>query len=146
MDSRHVLIVDDSEADFLLAQEAFSRVGVPVKVHHVAHGHQCLQFLRRTGGYRDAPRPDLLVVDVNMPVMDGRALARELSSDPKLKGLPMLVLSTSKSERDVRDMYQLGCNAYLPKPVDFNEFVGLLKRASAYWFSDVLLPSAYAES
>src|SRR5690554_3908165 len=113
-----ILMVDDSEDDFVLAQEGFIEAGVDVQLHHVENGVQCMEFLRRSGNYVDAPKADLILLDLNMPLMDGREVLGALVSDPKLMHLPVVVMTTSAATEEVLNLYRLRCSAFMIKPAD----------------------------
>ena len=112
-----ILLVDDSSIDFKLTSKAFERERLIVNLHHVENGEECLAFLRKQGKYSGVPTPDLILLDINMPVMDGHEVLAELVQDENLKHLPVVILTSSEDERDVLMMYKLRCNAYLSKPV-----------------------------
>jgi CheY-like chemotaxis protein len=136
----HVLLAEDTESDVILTRESFERAKVRVSMSHVENGEECLAFLRREGRYSDAPVPDLLLLDLNMPIMDGREVLTELVKDQGLRHLPVVVLTTSEDERDVLAMYQLRCSAYITKPVDFVRFRQIAQELTSFWFTIVLLP------
>lgn len=136
-----ILLVEDSAVDFKLTCKAFERERLAVNLHHVENGEECLAFLRRQGKYSAAPMPDLILLDINMPVMDGHELLAELVADEKLKHLPVVVLTSSDDERDVLSMYKLRCNAYLTKPVDAHKFQEVIKLLHAFWLTVVVMPS-----
>lgn len=135
-----VLLVDDSEDDFLLAQEGFSEAGVNVDLHYVENGRDCMEFLRRSGRFAAAPPADLVLLDLNMPLMSGREVLGEMVLDPKLRHLPVVVMTTSAASEEVLSLYRLRCNAFMIKPTGFDEFVRQLKILSDYWFSVTQLP------
>lgn len=137
-----ILLVEDNEHDVVLTREALKRSGVAVDLHHVENGEECLAFLRRQGQYAGAPTPNLILLDLNMPVMDGRELLAELVVDEERSHLPVVVLTTSVAERDISQMYRLGCNSYIQKPVDFAEFQATIRDLCTYWFGVVELPEA----
>ena len=137
-----VLLVDDSEDDFLLAQEGFSEAGVKVDLHYVENGRECMDFLRRTGRFAGAPHADLVLLDLNMPLMSGREVLSEMVLDPKLKHLPVVVMTTSAASEEVLSLYRLRCNAFMIKPTGFDEFVRQIKVLSDYWFSVIQRPPA----
>lgn len=135
-----ILLVEDSSIDFKLTSKAFERERFVVNLHHVENGVECLAFLRKEGKYADKPTPDLILLDINMPVMDGHEVLAELVKDDNLKHLPVVVLTSSEDERDVLQMYKLRCNAYLTKPVDANKFQDVIKMLNAFWLTVVVLP------
>lgn len=135
-----VLMADDSADQADLAREAFVQCNARVDLHHVDSGEQCLAFLRREAPYGKAPRPDLLLLDIHMPRMDGYEVVERIRADPALRSLPVVVLSTSSDAADVRRMYALGCSSYMTKPVRFERFIEAMQQIEAYWFKLVLLP------
>jgi len=132
-----ILLVEDDEDYALLMREAFEREKVDVNLHHVRDGRKCLEFLRREGSFGAERVPDLVLMDLDMPGMDGRQALAEIVADDALRHLPVVIL-TSREERDeILRMYRLRCNSYIRKPRDFREFV---RRFAAYWLTMVLLP------
>ncbi len=99
-----------------------------------------MEFLRRRNGYADAPRPNLILLDLNLPRKDGREVLAEAKADPELKLIPVIVMTTSKAERDIRESYELQANAYLTKPIDFGQFVEVVESTKSFWFEAVELP------
>ncbi len=137
-----ILLVDDSEDDFLLAQEGFSEAGVKADLHYVDSGRDCMDFLRRNGRFASAPMADLVLLDLNMPIMSGREVLGEMMLDPKLMHLPVIVMTTSAASEEVLGLYRLRCNAFMIKPADFFEFVRQIRVLGEYWFSVIQLPPA----
>ncbi len=135
-----ILLVEDNEHDVVLTREGFRQAQLAVNLHHVENGEQCLEFLRKQGAYAAVPTPDLILLDLNMPVMDGREVLAELVRDDQLKHLPVIILTTSAEEKDVLSMYQLRCSSYITKPVDFNQFLRVIQGIGQYWFTVVVLP------
>lgn len=135
-----ILLAEDSLIDFKLTVKAFERERLAVNLHHVENGEECMSFLRKQGKYSEAPTPDLILLDINMPVMDGHEVLAELVQDENLKHLPVVVLTSSEDERDVLQMYKLRCNAYLTKPVDAVKFQEVIKMLNAFWLTIVVLP------
>jgi len=135
-----ILLVDDDEGDMVLAREGFKQDRFAVRMHWVENGEQCMQFLRKEGKYGDAPTPDIILLDLNMPIMDGREVLEAIVSDARLSHLPVVVLTTSESEKDILNMYKLRCSSYIVKPVDFTQFVRVVRDLNDYWFSLVVLP------
>jgi two-component system response regulator len=135
-----VLLVEDNEQDVVLTREGFKRAKFLVNLHHVEDGEECLAFLRKQGKFADAPTPDLILLDINLPVMDGREVLAEIVRDQKLKAIPVVVLTTSSAESDILDMYKLRCSSYITKPVDFEQFQRLVNGLGDYWFTLVVLP------
>lgn len=141
-DSRvaEILLVEDNEDDVFLTREAFDAARLRVNLHHVDNGEKCMQFLRKQGPYAKAPTPDLILLDLHMPIMDGREVLAEIVKDDKLKHLPVVVLTTSYEAKDIEQMYSLRCNSYITKPIDFNNFVQAISQLAGYWLTLVVLP------
>ncbi|MCC8400525.1 response regulator [Paraburkholderia sp. MMS20-SJTN17] len=138
----HILLVEDSPTDVLMTREAFEYYEVLNPLHVAQDGVEALDFLRRKGRHLDAPRPGLIILDLNLPKKSGREVLQELKADPDLMSIPVVVLTTSKSEEDVARTYGLHANCYVTKPVDFTLFVDVLHRINDFWFNVVTLPPA----
>ena len=138
-----ILLVEDNEDDILLTQHAFHRAELPAKLHVARDGLEGLQFLRREGPHHVAPRPDLILLDLNMPRMDGRQMLSELKREPELRTIPVIVLTTSEAECDIAYAYEAHANAYMTKPVDFKKFASDIQRFIDFWFGLVKLPMAH---
>ena len=135
-----ILLVEDNENDVLLTRQGFKRAKLMVNLHHVRDGEECMAFLRRQGDYADAPTPDLILLDLNMPRMDGREVLAELMADDYLRHLPVVILTTSSEEQEILSMYKLRVSSYIVKPVDFEQFLRVIRMISDYWFTVVILP------
>lgn len=135
-----VLLAEDNENDVILTRAAFKRAKLAVDLHHVENGQECLDFLRKRGRFEDAPTPDLILLDLNMPVIDGREVLQELVREEELRHLPVVILTTSAEEKDILAMYKLRCSSYIVKPVDFDQFMRVVREFSNYWFTVVVLP------
>jgi CheY-like chemotaxis protein len=135
-----ILLVEDSPTDVLLAKEAFEYSKIANNIHVAKDGVEALAFLRGEGEFKNAPRPGLILLDLNLPKKDGREVLSEIKSDESLKRIPVIVLTTSKSEADVLKAYGLHANCYIVKPVDFEKFTEVVKSLENYWFSIVTLP------
>ena len=135
-----VLLVEDNMGDILLTREGFKRSNFPVNLHHVENGEDCLAFLRKEGAFADAPTPDLILLDLNMPVMDGREVMKTLVADQHFRHYPVVVLTTSANEQDIQEMYELRCSTYIVKPLDFEEFQRIIQVIAEYWFTVATLP------
>lgn len=135
-----ILLVDDNEDDVFLTREAFDAASLRVNLSHVDNGEKCLQYLRKQGAYADASTPDLILLDMHMPVMDGYDVLSEIVKDDKLRHLPVVVLSTSYEAADIHKMYGLRCNSYITKPVDFQNFVRMIGQLTGYWLTVVVVP------
>jgi two-component system, chemotaxis family, response regulator Rcp1 len=138
--SIEVLLVEDSPGDVRLTQEAFRDSGKPVRLHLVSDGVEAMAFLRREGIYTDAPRPDLILLDLNLPKMDGREVLAEIKKDQALKTIPTIILTTSDDEADVVISYQLQANCYLRKPAHWDAFDNLVKSINTFWLTKAKLP------
>ena len=136
-----ILLVEDSPTDVLLAQEALEQGKVLNNLHVVSDGVEALSFLRREGAFGDAVVPDLILLDLNLPRKDGREVLEEIKKDEKLKRIPVVVLTTSRAEEDILKAYGLHANCYITKPVDFAQFVDVIKTIETFWFTVVSLPT-----
>ena len=135
-----VLLVEDEPADAHLVRLAFDEGQVPVELHHVPDGVEAFAFLRHQGVYADAPKPDLILLDLNMPRMDGRQFLKKIKLDAALHSLPVVVLTTSDAERDLLDSYQHFAAGFIVKPVDVEDFIKLAGGIGDYWANIVRLP------
>jgi two-component system, chemotaxis family, response regulator Rcp1 len=135
-----VLLVEDNSDDVELTREGFRRTSFKVELNHVPDGAKCMDYLRKQGQYANVSTPDLVLLDLNMPVMDGREVLAELARDDKLKQVPVIVLTTSSSKVDLMISYRLGCNSYVVKPVDFADFQRILNSICDFWFGTAVLP------
>ena len=143
--TRVILLVEDDPADRAIVGRAFQSSEVAAELRMVGDGQEALDYLYRLGRYADpadAPRPDLLLVDLNMPGVDGKELIRTLRADPRFHTVPIVALTTSNSERDVRETYALGANSYVVKPAGIDALRRVLDSMQAYWFETVQLPPA----
>jgi len=136
-----VLLVEDDPGDVLLIREAFEFNKVHNNLNVVSDGEQALSYLRREGEWSDALRPDLVLLDLNLPRKDGREVLAEAKSDPSIRAIPIVVLTTSEAEEDVLKSYELHANAYVTKPVDFERFVSIVRQIDDFFVSVVRLPS-----
>jgi two-component system response regulator len=135
-----ILLVEDNPADVLLTKEALTDTKLPYFMHTVGDGVHAMRFLRKQDKYSDARRPDIIMLDLNLPVKDGREVLAELKADKDLRRIPVIVLTTSSREQDVTTSYDLGANCYIVKPVDFTEFCDVVKSIENFWFNIVSLP------
>ena len=135
-----VLLVEDDPGDVLLIREAFADNKVRNRLHTVSDGVEALQFLRHEGEYADAPQPDLVLLDLNLPRKDGREVLAEVKEDEALRSIPVVVLTTSKAEEDILRSYDLHANAYVTKPVDFEAFIDVVRQIDDFFVSVVKLP------
>ena len=135
-----VLLVEDNDNDVELTKIGFNQSKFAVNLHCVGNGEQCMAFLRKQGEYADAPMPDLILLDLNMPRMDGREVLEEIARDDRLKHLPIVILTTSDAQDDVRMAYRMRCSSFIVKPVDFPNFLKAVQGIADYWFTLVVLP------
>jgi len=137
-----LLMADDDADDRLLAQDALSECKLANELHFVENGDELLDYLHRRGKYSqgNAPRPGLILLDLNMPCKDGREALREIKADPNLKRIPVIVLTTSRADTDISKIYDLGANSFISKPVTFDSLVRVMKILGNYWFEIVELP------
>jgi len=140
---RTVLLVEDSPADVRLVREAFAEARVPVELHVAWDGDGALRFLKREGEYAGMPKPDLVLLDLNLPGTDGRDVLRAVKGDPQLAHLPIVVLTSSVAQADVDIAYRLAANCYLSKPVDLDEYLSLMKLFEQFWLEAARLPNEY---
>jgi CheY-like chemotaxis protein len=136
-----VLLVEDDPGDVVLIQEAFADNKVRNRLHCVADGVEAIDFLRQQGDHAGAKRPDLILLDLNLPRMDGREVLAEIKADDDLATIPVVVLTTSKAEEDVLRSYKLHANAYVTKPVDFDRFIEVVRQIDDFFVTVVKLPS-----
>jgi CheY-like chemotaxis protein len=136
-----VLLVEDDPGDVLMTKEAFEDYKLKNTLHVVNDGVEAMDFLRRQGEHADAPRPDLVLLDLNLPRMDGREVLQAIKSDPELASIPVVVLTTSEAEEDVLRSYSLHANAYVTKPVDFDRFIQVVRQIDDFFVTVVRLPT-----
>ena len=135
-----ILLVEDNDLDVILTRQCFEHIAPEIRIHRVPDGMQAMAFLRNEETHADAPKPDLVLLDLNLPVMTGQEVMSEIIQDDQLKGLPVIVLTNSQSSDDVLRMYKSRASSYIRKPVDFAEFEMIVRRIVQYWFEIVLLP------
>lgn len=135
-----ILLIEDSPADVLLTREAFEESRILNTIHVAEDGVQAMDFLHRQGAYASVPRPDLILLDLNLPRKNGREVLAEIKADPELKKIPIVVLTTSSAEEDVLKAYDLNANCYVVKPVGFDNFMQAMQSIRHFWFSVVTLP------
>ena len=138
--SADILLVEDNPGDVRLTREAFAELGLESRLHVVNDGEEALEFVFQRGEYDDAPRPDLVLLDLNLPKVDGLEVLEEIKGDPELRRIPVVVLTGSKAEEDIVESYERHTNAYLTKPIDPQEFVDLVQSFESFWLSLVKLP------
>lgn len=135
-----ILLVEDDPGDVLMTEEAFEHHKIRNSLHVASDGVEALQFLRREGEHADAPRPGLILLDLNLPRMDGREVLAEIKADPALRAIPVVVLTTSEAEEDIVRSYNLHANAYVTKPVDFERFIDVVRQIDEFFVTVVKLP------
>jgi CheY-like chemotaxis protein len=135
-----VLLIEDDEGDILMTREAFDHYRIRNPLHVVSDGEQALEFVRRTGDYTDAPVPGLIMLDLNLPRRGGLEVLSELKSDPELRVIPVVILTTSQAEEDILRSYSLHANAYVTKPVDFESFIEVIRQIDDFFITVVKLP------
>ena len=135
-----ILLVEDSPGDVRLTQEVLQGARIANDLHVVGDGEEAMSFLRRDGDFAGLPRPDLVLLDLNLPRKDGREVLAEMSEDPELRAIPVIVLTTSAAEKDILRSYRLSANAYITKPIDLNEFITVVRSIETFWLSIVRLP------
>jgi CheY-like chemotaxis protein len=136
-----ILLVEDNPADVRLTQEALKEGKVRNILHVARDGIEAIEFLRRVGKHVNATRPDLILLDLNLPRKDGREVLADIKADPELKSIPVVVLTTSSAEADIFKIYKLHANCYITKPVDLDQFVKVVKSIDDFWLTVVRLPS-----
>lgn len=135
-----VLLVEDNDNDVELTRLGFKHAKFAVNLHHVADGEECMAFLRKEGQYANAPIPDVVLLDLNMPRMDGYEVLEEINHDEGLSSLPVLVMTSSDADTDIIKSYKLHCSSYIVKPVGFDNFAKAIQSITDYWFTLVVLP------
>jgi two-component system, chemotaxis family, response regulator Rcp1 len=135
-----ILLVEDSPADVRLTREALKNGRLLNQLHVVENGVDAMAFLRRQGRFADAPRPDIILLDLNLPLMDGREVLAQIKKDPALHAIPVVILTTSTAEQDILKTYDLHANCYITKPLDLDAFISMMKALKQFWFSIVKLP------
>ena len=141
----NILLVEDNDDDVVLTREGMREAGIPANLHRVANGSECMRYLRRQGVYSEQNRPDLVLLDLNMPVMDGREVLSEVRRDEALRLIPVVMLTTSSAHEDIESAYRLFANAYVIKPTSFDEFISALRSIGAFWLNVSALPSRHKD-
>lgn len=129
----HMLLIEDNPGDALLVRESMEEAGLDARLHHVADGDAALRFLRRQGEHEHAPRPDLILLDLNLPGMSGREMLAAIKGDPDFGRIPVAVMTSSSAERDIVESYELGANCYLTKPLELDRFMYVIQSAARFW-------------
>ena len=136
-----LLLVEDNDDDVVLTRESFRATSLPINLNRVENGEQCMAFLRKQPPFENAPTVELVLLDINMPRMDGREVMAAITADATLRHLPVVVLTTSSAETDIHQMYALRCSSYIVKPVIFEEFTQAITKLEDYWWAVVALPN-----
>ena len=137
-----ILLVEDDPGDELITREAFEHNKLQNRLHVARDGEESLNYLYQRGPYQDAPRPDLILLDLNLPKYDGRHLLEKIKSDPDLSRIPVIVLTTSSAEEDILRSYKLHANAYVTKPVDLDQFINAVRQIDEFFLQVVRLPQS----
>ena len=140
-DPIEILLVEDSEGDARLAQEALKEAKVVNTLHWVEDGEEAMEFLRRKGKYANAPRPHVILLDLNLPKKDGREVLAEIKQDESLRRIPVVILTASEAEVDIVKSYDLHANCYITKPIDLDQFLRVVKAIEGFWLTIVKLPN-----
>lgn len=136
-----ILLVEDNPGDARLTQEALHEGKIRNNLHHARDGVEALAFLKREGEFAKAPTPDLVLLDLNLPRKDGREVLAEMKQDPRLRTIPVVVLTTSEAENDIVRSYELHANCYITKPVGLEQFIAIVREIESFWLAVVTLPS-----
>ena len=136
-----VLLVEDSAAEARLAREALAETSVHVNLHVASDGEEAMAFLRRQGPFQDAPRPQLVLLDLNLPRKDGREVLRDIKADEALRRIPVVILTTSQAPADIARAYELYANCYIQKPLELDGFIEIVKSIHNYWLQMAELPA-----
>jgi two-component system response regulator len=140
-----ILLVEDSPADIALTQEALQDSKLSNNLHVVTDGEAAMEFLHRRGKYANVPKPDLILLDLNLPKKNGREVLAEIKKDASLNYIPIVIMTVSQDERDICESYRLHANCYIRKPVKFKEFIEIVQSIEDFWFSIVTLPPRCGE-
>jgi CheY-like chemotaxis protein len=135
-----ILLVEDNEGDVGLVEEVFEEAKMRNIIHVAEDGEEAMQFLYKEGKYKDVPRPDIILLDLNLPKKDGREVIAEIKNQDNLKRIPVVILTSSNAEKDIVKMYDLHANSYITKPVDFDQFIKVIKSIEDFWLQVVKLP------
>lgn len=129
----HILLVEDNEGDILLTKEAFAECNVKTEISVAKNGQEALDFLYKKGTFTDAIKPDLILLDINIPIFNGHEVLKRIKADPELKKIPVIILTTSSSQKDISEAYGNYCNSYIEKPLDISEFLGAILKIEEFW-------------
>jgi chemotaxis family two-component system response regulator Rcp1 len=136
-----ILLVEDNEGDARLAKEAMRDSKIRNTLHHVSDGEEAMTFLRKEGKYENVPRPDLILLDLNLPKKDGREVLAEIKNDDNLKRIPVVILTVSSAEEDILKSYNLHANCFITKPIDLSQFMKVVRSVEDFWLTIVKLPN-----
>ena len=134
MKSPHILLVDDSEGDITLTLEAFEECRVKTSISIAKNGQEAIDFLLKQGSFQNVKKPDLILMDINMPILSGHEALMKIKNDPKFKKIPVIMLTTSTNKKDVNTAFKNHCNSYIGKPMDINGFTEVVKNIEEFWF------------
>lgn len=137
----NILLIEDNPGDVRLAQEAFKEGKIKVDLNVVMDGLEAIKFLRKEQSYQNTKTPDLILLDLNLPKKDGREVLSEIKSDPTLRRIPVVILTTSSAEQDILNSYNLHVNCYVNKPVDFDKFFDIIQKIEEFWLRTAILPT-----
>ncbi|RMG86174.1 MAG: response regulator [Bacteroidetes bacterium] len=137
----NILLIEDNPGDVRLTQEAFKEGRLPIHMEVVMDGVEAIKYLRREAPYQDKTMPDLILLDLNLPKRDGREVLEEIKTDPDLKRIPVVILTTSNAEQDIMKSYNLHVNCYINKPVDFDQFFDIIQKIEDFWLTTAILPT-----
>ena len=140
-DDIQILLVEDNPGDVRLTKEALRGARVANDLHVVVDGEEAIEFLNQRGAHADAPRPDIVLLDLNLPRLDGSEVLAQIKTDPELAKIPIIVLTSSSAEADIQRAYELHANCFISKPVDFTEFIGAVRSLEGFWLKIVKLPT-----
>ncbi len=135
-----ILLVEDNPAEVRLTVEGLKEARIANNLSSVTDGDSAIEYLHRRGKYRDAPRPDLILLDLNLPGVDGRAVLRHVKEDPQLKVIPVVIITSSEAETDILKAYEAHANCFISKPIDFEGFTSVIRSIENFWFTVVRLP------
>ena len=137
----NILLIEDNPGDIRLAQEAFKEGKIDIHLDTATDGMEALRFLQKMSPYQEVGTPDLILLDLNLPKKDGREVLFEIKSDPALRRIPVVILTTSNAEQDIMNCYNLHVNCYINKPVDFDRFVDIIEKIEDFWLKTAILPT-----
>lgn len=138
---RHILVIEDNSGDAYLIRKAFKENSEKPALHIIPNGEEALKFLYQKGDYREASRPDFIILDLNLPKQNGWDLLRIMKSDPLLKIIPIIVFSTSSDQSDINTVYNLHANCYIKKPIDLDQYFHIIQSIHSFWMNIVILPN-----